>query len=66
VTAPGQGPLRGSILRIGHLGHVAADDILVGLAALGAALADFGQPVIGGDAVTAALDVYRDAEAWPR
>jgi serine---pyruvate transaminase len=66
VTAPGQGPLRGSILRIGHLGHVAADDILVGLAALGAALADFGQPVVGGDAVTAALDVYRDTEAWPR
>ena len=66
VTAPGQGPLRGSILRIGHLGHVVADDILVGLAALGAALSDFGRPALGGDAVAAALDVYRDAGAWPR
>jgi aspartate aminotransferase-like enzyme len=66
VTAPGQGPLRGSILRIGHLGHAAADDILVGLAALGAALADFGRPALGGEAVAAALEVYRGAGAWPR
>lgn len=66
VTAPGQGPLRGSILRIGHLGHVAADDVLVGLAALGAALSDFGQPVLGGDAVAAALDVYSGTGTWPR
>jgi aspartate aminotransferase-like enzyme len=66
VTAPGQGPLRGSILRIGHLGHAAADDILVGLAALGATLGDFGRPALGGDAVAAGLDVYRAAGAWPR
>jgi aspartate aminotransferase-like enzyme len=66
VTAPGQGPLRGSILRIGHLGHAAADDLVVGLAALGAALADFGHPARGGDAVAAAVEVYRDAGAWPR
>ena len=66
VTAPGQGPLRGSILRVGHLGHVAAADVVAGLAALGATLADFGQPARGGEAVGAAVDVYRAAGAWPR
>jgi len=66
VTAPGQGPLRGSILRIGHLGHAAADDLLVGLAALGATLADFGHPARPGDAVQAAIEVYARAGAWPR
>jgi aspartate aminotransferase-like enzyme len=66
VTAPGQGPLRGSILRIGHLGHAAADDLLVGLAALGGTLADFGYPARAGDAVQAAVDVYRRAGTWPR
>ncbi len=66
VTAPGQGPLRGSILRIGHLGHAAADDLLVGLAALGATLADFGHADHAGEAVQAAVDVYRHAGVWPR
>jgi serine---pyruvate transaminase len=66
ITAPGQGPLRGSILRIGHLGHTAAADVVAGLAAFGATLADFGLPTRGGDAVGAAVEVYRAAEAWPR
>jgi aspartate aminotransferase-like enzyme len=66
VTAPGQGPLRGSILRVGHLGHAAADDLVTGLAALGATLADFGQPVRPGAAVDAAVAVYRSAGGWPR
>jgi aspartate aminotransferase-like enzyme len=66
VTAPGQGPLRGSILRIGHLGHAAADDLVSGLAALGATLADLGHPAQPGRAVDAAVEVYRAAGIWPR
>jgi aspartate aminotransferase-like enzyme len=66
VTAPGQGPLRGSILRVGHLGHAAADDVVTGLSALGATLADLGHPARPGDAVDAAVAVYRAAGAWPR
>lgn len=65
VTAPGQGPLRGEILRLGHLGHVAAADVVTGLAALAGALEDFGRPSPG-DPVTAAAAVYRAAGAWPR
>jgi aspartate aminotransferase-like enzyme len=66
VTAPGQGPLRGAILRLGHLGHVAAADVVTGLAALAAALEDLGRAPAGGDAVAAAVAVYRAAGAWPR
>jgi serine---pyruvate transaminase len=65
VTAPGQGPLRGTILRLGHLGHVAAADVVTGLAALAATLEDFGRPSPG-DPVAAAVAVYRAAGAWPR
>jgi aspartate aminotransferase-like enzyme len=65
VTAPGQGPLRGSILRIGHLGHAAADDLVAGLAALGATLADLGHPAHARRAVDAAVEVYRAAGLWP-
>jgi len=66
VTAPGQGPLRGAILRLGHLWHVAAADVVTGLAALAAALEDLGRAPAGGDAVAAAVAVYRAAGAWPR
>ena len=34
VLAPGQGPLKGKVFRIGHFGYVSELDIIRGLAAL--------------------------------
>jgi aspartate aminotransferase-like enzyme len=54
VFAPGQGPWRGKIFRIGHLGYLGPGDVLQGLAALEACLAEMGYPAKPGAAVAAA------------
>jgi aspartate aminotransferase-like enzyme len=57
VLAPGQGPLKGKVFRIGHLGHYDPFDIIRGLAALEVTLDDMGYPVKRGAAVAAAQQV---------
>ena len=42
VLAGGQGPLRGRIIRIGHMGYMNGFDMVTALAALELALADYG------------------------
>jgi aspartate aminotransferase-like enzyme len=42
VLAGGQGPLRGKIIRIGHMGHMNGFDMIIALAALEMALTEFG------------------------
>ncbi|MFM7719466.1 MAG: pyridoxal-phosphate-dependent aminotransferase family protein [Actinomycetota bacterium] len=59
VLAPGQGPLKGKVFRIGHLGYYDPLDMLRGLAALEMTLADMGVPVKPGAAVAAAETVFR-------
>ena len=59
VLAPGQGPLKGKVFRIGHLGYYDHLDILRGLAALEMTLADMGVPVKPGAAVAAAETAFR-------
>ena len=45
VLAPGQGPLKGKVFRIGHFGYFSELDILRGLAALEMTLERLGYPV---------------------
>ncbi len=58
ILAPGQGPLKGKVFRIGHLGYYAELDILAGLAALEMTLAAMGYPVKRGAGVAAAQEVF--------
>ena len=48
VLAPGQGPLKGKVFRIGHFGYFSELDIIRGLAALEMTLESLGHPVNAG------------------
>ncbi len=61
VLAPGQGPLKGAVFRIGHLGYFSELDIIRGLAALEMTLERLGHPVKRGAAVAAAEGVFQGA-----
>ena len=61
VLAPGQGPLKGSVFRIGHFGYFSELDIVRGLAALEMTLEKLGHPVKRGAAVAAAETVFLEA-----
>jgi aspartate aminotransferase-like enzyme len=61
VIAPGQGPLKGKVFRIGHFGYVSELDIIRGLAALEMTLERLGYPVKLGAAVAAAEQVFQGA-----
>ena len=60
VLAPGQGPLKGSVFRIGHFGYFSELDIVRGLAALEMTLEKLGHPVKRGAAVAAAETVFME------
>jgi aspartate aminotransferase-like enzyme len=60
VIAPGQGPLRGTVFRIGHFGYFSELDIIRGLAALEMTLERLGHPVKRGAAVAAAEGVFQE------
>jgi serine---pyruvate transaminase len=60
VLAPGQGPLKGKVFRIGHFGYVSDLDIVRGLAALEMTLERLGYPVKRGAAVAAAESVFQE------
>ena len=62
VLAPGQGPLKGKVFRIGHFGYFSELDILRGLAALEMTLERLGYPVKRGAAVAAAEGVFSGTE----
>jgi aspartate aminotransferase-like enzyme len=62
VLAPGQGPLKGKVFRIGHFGYLSELDIVRGLAALEMTLERLGHPVKRGAAVAAAETVFLGAE----
>jgi len=61
VLAPGQGPLKGKVFRIGHFGYFSELDILLELTALEMTLGALGYPVKRGAAVAAAEGVFADA-----
>jgi aspartate aminotransferase-like enzyme len=58
TLAPGQGPLKGKIFRIGHIGWFDVFDITTALAAVELALTEAGAEIERGVAVTAALDAF--------
>ena len=60
VLAPGQGPLKGKVFRIGHFGYFSELDIIRGLAALEMTLERLGYPVKRGAAVAAAESVFQE------
>ncbi len=60
VLAPGQGPLKGKVFRIGHFGYFSELDIIRGLAALEMTLERLGYPVKRGAAVAAAEQVFQE------
>ncbi|MGH2767803.1 MAG: hypothetical protein ACRDIF_02480, partial [Actinomycetota bacterium] len=57
ITGPGQGPLKGRVFRIGHLGWLEPLDILRFLGALELALAELGCAIKLGSALQAAEEV---------
>jgi aspartate aminotransferase-like enzyme len=58
ILAPGQGPLKGKVFRIGHLGNYDRFDILRCLAALELTLEAMGYPIKRGAGVAAAEGVF--------
>jgi aspartate aminotransferase-like enzyme len=58
VLAPGQGPLKGRIFRIGHIGYYDVFDITTALAGVELVLAELGADIERGVAVTAALEAF--------
>ncbi|MEO8476357.1 MAG: alanine--glyoxylate aminotransferase family protein [Actinomycetota bacterium] len=61
VLAPGQGPLKGKVFRIGHFGYFSELDIIRGLAALEMTLEKLAHPVKRGAAVAAAETVFMES-----
>jgi aspartate aminotransferase-like enzyme len=66
ILAPGQGPMKGKVFRIGHLGYYDRFDIIRCLAALELTLEDLGYPVKRGAAVAAAEGVFAEADRQAR
>jgi aspartate aminotransferase-like enzyme len=58
VLAPGQGPLKGKVFRIGHIGYYDVFDITTALAGVELVLAELGAEIERGAAVTAALEAF--------
>ena len=63
TLAPGQGPLKGKIFRIGHIGYFDVFDIGTALAAVELALSELGADIERGVAVTRALETYEHLPA---
>jgi aspartate aminotransferase-like enzyme len=63
ILAPGQGPMKGKVFRIGHLGYYDRFDIIRCLAALELALSEMGYPAKFGAAVAAAEQVFASTPA---
>jgi aspartate aminotransferase-like enzyme len=58
VLAPGQGPLKGKIFRIGHIGYYDVFDITTALAGVELVLAELGADIERGVGITAALEAF--------
>jgi aspartate aminotransferase-like enzyme len=58
VLAPGQGPLKGKVFRIGHIGYYDVFDITTALAGVELVLAELGADIERGVAITAALEAF--------
>jgi aspartate aminotransferase-like enzyme len=62
TLAPGQGPLKGKVFRIGHIGWFDLFDITTALAGVELALIELGADIERGVAVTRALEAWEGAK----
>ena len=62
TLAPGQGPLKGKVFRIGHIGWFDLFDITTALAGVELALVELGADIERGVAVTRALEAWEGAK----
>jgi aspartate aminotransferase-like enzyme len=60
TIAGGQGEMKGTVFRLGHMGYAAEFDVIAALAALEQVLADLGQPVDFGAGLRGAQKVFAD------
>ncbi len=60
TIAGGQGEMKGTLFRLGHMGYAAEFDVIVALSALEQILADFGLPVDFGASVAAAQKIFAE------
>ncbi len=58
MLAPGQGPLKGRVFRIGHIGYYDIFDITTALAGVELVLAEAGADIERGVAVTRAMEAF--------
>jgi aspartate aminotransferase-like enzyme len=63
TLAPGQGPLKGKVFRIGHIGFFDVFDITTALAGIELTLAEAGADIERGVAATRALETYEHQPA---
>jgi aspartate aminotransferase-like enzyme len=63
TIAGGQGEMKGTVFRLGHMGYVGDFDVLTALAALEQVLHELGQPVDFGAAMCAAQKVFAERAA---
>jgi aspartate aminotransferase-like enzyme len=63
TLAPGQGPLKDKVFRIGHIGYFDVFDITTALAGIELALAEAGADIERGIAVSRALETYEHQPA---
>jgi len=66
TVAPGQGPLKGKVFRIGHIGWFDVFDITTALAGVELALTELGADIERGVAVTRALEAWHGVEEGSR
>ncbi len=60
TIAGGQGEMKGTLFRLGHMGYAAEFDVIIALAALEQVLAELGVPVDFGASVRAAQKVFAE------
>jgi aspartate aminotransferase-like enzyme len=60
TIAGGQGEMKGTVFRLGHMGYAAEFDVIAALAALEQVLVDLGQPVDFGAGVRGAQKVFAE------
>jgi aspartate aminotransferase-like enzyme len=60
TIAGGQGEMKGTLFRLGHMGYAAEFDVIIALAALEQVLADLGVPVDFGAAIRGAQKVFAE------
>jgi aspartate aminotransferase-like enzyme len=60
TIAGGQGPMKGELFRLGHMGYAAEFDVITALSALEQVLFELGAPVDFGASIRAAQEIFAE------